>query len=118
MNTPTIDGATFFAEERLRWTEREFQTEVIARACENDWGFQYHTFDSRRSSRGFPDLVLCRPLTHQVLFVELKTMRGRLSPAQIGWIEALSAAEGDGTVRVCVWRPCCWNSGEIDDVLR
>lgn len=106
------------AEERLRWRENEFQKQVLSVATDYGWTHRYHSYFSDRSERGFPDLVLVRPATHQVLFAELKTMRGKLTPAQESWIAALSEAQGDGTVRVCVWRPCCWNSGELHEVLR
>lgn len=113
-----IDGATFMAEQRLKWREKEFQREVLSMAKDYGWTHRYHSYFSDRSERGFPDAVLVRPATHQILFVEFKTMRGRLTAAQESWLEALSAAQGDGTVRVCLWRPCCWNSGEIEKVLR
>lgn len=113
-----IDGAEFFAAERLKWPEKTFQKEVLALAANYGWTHRYHTYFSDRSERGFPDAVMVRPSTHQILFVEFKTMRGTLRPSQVGWIDALREAEGDGTVRVCIWRPCCWNSGEIDAVLK
>ena len=51
---------------------------------------------------GFPDLLLCG--RSRVLYVEVKSERGRLSPAQEEWIEALRAAGQD----VRVWRPSDW----------
>lgn len=51
---------------------------------------------------GWPDLVLARAGT--VLFRELKTRTGRLSPAQRAWHEALAAAGLD----VAIWRPAMW----------
>jgi hypothetical protein len=78
-------------------SERAWQGQVLQLAALYRWT-AYHTFDSRRSQPGFPDLVLCRD---RVLFRELKTDRGRLTGDQERWLEALRAAGADA----CVWRP-------------
>ena len=59
----------------------------------------YHTRDSRRSDPGWPDLVLVRP--PRIIFAELKSERGRLTPAQQEWIERLKRCG----LEVHVWRP-------------
>ena len=78
-------------------TEKQFQAQVIqvARICH--WAV-YHTFDSRRSEPGFPDLVLVKD---RVLFRELKTDKGRVSPAQKAWGVKLTDAGADWSI----WRP-------------
>lgn len=111
------DAGEFFAAERLKWPEKTFQAEVLKRARELGWTHAYHTFFSNRSETGFPDLMLVRPSTSQIVFAELKSMRGRLGPKQQDWLDALRTAQGDGTVRVFEWRPCCWNTGEIERAL-
>ena len=58
----------------------------------------YHTRDSRKSNPGFPDLVL---VGNAVIYAELKSAKGRLSPAQTHWIDRLVAAGQE----VHVWRP-------------
>lgn len=78
-------------------SEREWQAQIISLAKQLSWRV-YHTFDSRRSAHGFPDLVLVRERT---LFVELKSETGKLSPAQAEWLEALTQA---GAL-VYLWRP-------------
>ena len=60
---------------------------------------------------GFPDLVLCKP-GRNVKFVELKTERGKLSPAQERWLNDLRLAGQE----VYVWRPSDWNKAV--EVLR
>lgn len=50
---------------------------------------------------GFPDLVLVR---ERVLFVELKTDTGRLTPDQEAWRQAAQAAGATHHV----WRPRDW----------
>lgn len=83
-------------------TEKEFQAAVVSLAKAKGW-LTYHTFDSRRSEKGFLDLVLVR---ESVLWVECKTDKGRLTPDQRVWAEALEAAGQ----RVCIWRPKDWRA--------
>ncbi len=71
-------------------TERDFQQTVVetARAL----GYRvYHTFDSRRSEPGYPDLTLVRPGRPPV-WLELKTEKGRLTDKQREWVELLLSA--------------------------
>lgn len=63
--------------------------------------------------KGFPDL--CMVKDDRLLFVELKTDRGRLSPEQDEWIAALQDSRGCG---VYVFRPRDWLNGTVDAVLR
>ena len=86
-------------------TEAVHQRQVteLARWCR--WTLIYHTHDSRRSPAGFPDLVLVRP--PRILFVELKTDKGRVSPAQRLWLYTLAKCPG---VEVYLWRPRDWDS--------
>jgi hypothetical protein len=67
-------------------TERDLQTLVLDAACLGGW-LRYHTFDSRRSAPGFPDLILARGT--ELLAVELKSSTGRVGPEQRDWLEAL-----------------------------
>jgi len=71
----------------------------------------YHTHDSRRSTAGFPDLVIAG---RAVLFAELKRDTGRLSPAQIIWGDRLIAV---GAWYV-VWKPADWQAGTIQSTLK
>jgi len=75
--------------------ESELQTKVI-QTC-NWYGLRYyHTFDSRHSAAGFPDLVIVGP--YGVLFVELKGTKGVLSPQQAAWIDELQVAGSEAMV--------------------
>lgn len=116
-DTETVDGAAYFAAQRLRWTERQFQDEVLKLARDHGWAHRYHTHDSRASAAGFPDLVLVR--SGRIIFAELKAMKGKLGDAQVSWLKALCEGHevGGGGVSVHEWRPCCWNSGEIEKML-
>jgi hypothetical protein len=80
--------------------EKEFMAEVVKLATRNCWK-HYHTHDSRKSVRGWPDLVLVR---RYVIYAELKTNAGRTTPDQDSWLEALMAAGQD----VRIWRPSDW----------
>lgn len=68
----------------------------------------YHTRDSRRSQPGFPDIVLVKG---RLIFAELKSETGRLTPEQERWLAALRSAGCD----VRVWRPSDWQ--EIEETL-
>lgn len=59
----------------------------------------YHTYDSQRSQPGFPDLVIVGE--HGVLFRELKTESGRLTPMQVHWLHVLTLAGQNARL----WRP-------------
>lgn len=92
-------------------TEAAFQRQVVqfARLC--GWTV-YHTFDSRRSDPGFPDLVMVRA-GRPVVYAELKTVAGRVRPEQAKWLELLRLTPS----QVFLWRPTpeCW--AEIERVL-
>ncbi len=82
-------------------TEKELQA-AIRDACAYAGLLCYHTYDSRRSPEGFPDVVAVGP--YGVIFRELKSERGRLTQHQQLWIERLTAAGADADV----WRPADW----------
>ena len=83
-------------------TEKQWMAMVTETAQLTGWAV-YHTYDSRRSAPGFPDLVLAR---ERVIFAELKTDRGRLSQPQTEWLERLSGAGSE----TYVWRPADWDA--------
>jgi len=66
----------------------------------------YHTKDSRRSAKGFPDWTI---VGVRVMFRELKTQRGKITTDQRDWLEALHTAGADTDV----WRPEDLLSGRI-----
>lgn len=71
--------------------EGKFQAAVIAKAKECGWTV-YHTYDSRRSEDGWLDLAICRP--PRLLFWELKSEKGKLTPAQKKWLNLLRKCDG------------------------
>ena len=98
-------------------SEAAFLDKVVRLAKDAGW-MVYHTYDSRRSEAGFPDLVLAHR-DHGVIFAELKSASGKLTPAQQKWQNELSDATrlsdcaGDRYIDVLVWRPADWDSGCI-----
>lgn len=82
-------------------SERALQNMIIQVATLLGWK-TYHTFDSRRSSPGWPDLVLCK--APRLLIRELKTEHGRLRAEQLHWLKALQDCGMDAKV----WRPSDW----------
>lgn len=72
----------------------------------------YHTFDSRRSSPGFPDVVLAG--RDRIIFAELKSHTGRITKAQERWLRLLADSGGE----VYLWRPRDWLNGSIETILR
>ena len=71
----------------------------------------YHTKDSRRSGKGFPDWTIAG--IGGLIFRELKTQRGRCTPEQAAWLGVLEVAGAD----VAVWRPEDLFSGRIANEL-
>jgi len=53
----------------------------------------YHTYDSRRSKAGFPDLTAVKG--SRLMFVEFKTEKGKVKEAQVEWLDALVATHGE-----------------------
>lgn len=61
---------------------------------------------------GFPDLVIAGG--GRLLFVELKSAKGRLSERQLIWLDRLRKAGAE----VHVFRPAQWVDGTIEAALR
>lgn len=99
------DRAAWFSAQ----TEADFQAKVTD-MCDLLGLKWHHETDSRKSKKGWPDLVIAGP--HHVIFTELKTETGKVSPDQQEWIDTLSNA--GATIEV--WRPSDWD--RIERILR
>jgi VRR-NUC domain len=86
-------------------TEAAFMAAVRELAALTGWRV-LHIYDSRRSSSGFPDLLMAR--RDRLVAAELKSATGRVRPAQTEWLAALAAAGCE----THVWRPDDWSSVE------
>jgi hypothetical protein len=92
-------------------TERQLQDAVMELA--RTLGFLvWHCYDSRNSEPGFPDLVLVHERSGALLFAELKSTAGRVTPEQDRWLRALALR---GTA--FVWRPTELRDGSISRAL-
>ena len=60
----------------------------------------FHDYDSRRNDPGLPDLVILK--AHDVLWIELKSHRGRARPAQVQWGDKLGGYQA-GHRYFCLW---------------
>lgn len=108
-------------------SEKEFQARVIAYAQERGW-LVYHTYDSRKSKAGFPDLVMGRPpamgadwTRHgRVLFAELKSETGKERKEQREWRAMLESIAIPGVlgvpIEIYLWRPSDW--AKIEEILK
>jgi len=110
---PAPDQSTMTTDEyndalMAAMTEAEFQGWIVRLAQGYGWqrDLIYHTHDSSKSQGGFPDLVLVKP--PRILLWELKSMRGRVSPAQEKWV----AAFRECGMEAAILYPCDWRKVE------
>ena len=92
-------------------TERDWQRTITEMAQAFGWRV-YHPWTSIHSEAGFPDLVMVKP--EVVLFAELKSDRGKLTPSQVSWLAELQRCYS--VVLGGVWRPC--NAAAVEGLLR
>lgn len=88
-------------------SEKQFHAEVMAFAKRHGWK-TFHTYDSRKSDEGYPDLVMLR---ERQIVAELKVGRNKPSAAQDTWLEAYRSVG----VETYIWFPEQWD--EIVKVL-
>ena len=79
-------------------TEAEFTRLVLQVAEAKGWSRRYHTHDSRRSSKGFPDWVMVHVGQKRILFLELKGFAGKASDEQRAWLEDLGGAGAEAYI--------------------
>ena len=111
----TVDPSTI----EIGYTEKRFQSKIWAIARAHGWTRSFHTYNARRSSPGFPDLVMVRDGDPgRLLFAELKGNRSgarkvRPDPttAQVEWLNSLASTR----VEVYLWRP--EDLSEISEIL-
>lgn len=108
------DGVRGVGEERLAalglpgvvtelaLTEKQWERQVRDYAALRGWKVMKHQI-AYRSPSGWPDLFLVR--AERALAMELKSERGKVSPAQEEWLSALTRAG----IQAIVARPSDWD---------
>ena len=85
-------------------TEKQFSQQVVDAAKMFGW-LVYRTWRSTHSPAGFPDL--CMVKGERLIFAELKGAKGKVSPKQQEWLDALKAV-----AETYLWRP-----DELDAII-
>lgn len=105
---------------KVRQSEKQFQQVVLEAARLLGWRC-YHTFDSRHSAAGFPDLVMVKGF--RLIFAELKVGKNKTTDAQRDWLADLEvvaqfteSVNAPSNVEVYVWRPEHWD--DIESTLK
>jgi hypothetical protein len=91
-------------------TEEDWARAVVDYARFRHWE-RYHPKWSIGSPAGWPDETLCRP--PRLVFAELKSERGKVTPSQQTWLGLLAQVPG---VEVYVWRPSDWP--DVERILK
>lgn len=91
-------------------TEKQFEAQVKELAKIFGWNY-YHTWRSYHSPMGFPDCVMVR--LSRIIFAELKSDKGKVTPAQQEWLDILKGTE---KVEVYLWYPDDFD--EIVEILK
>jgi NADH:ubiquinone oxidoreductase subunit len=84
-------------------TEKVWQSQVVGLAKTLGWRV-YHPFLSKWSEKGYPDLTCVNTRQQRIVFIELKTEKGKLTPSQEEWIHDLKAAGQEAYM----FRPSDW----------
>ena len=84
----------------------------VIKLCELFGIAYYHTFDSRRSAKGWPDMALCG--SRGFMLRELKDARRKPTPEQERWGLMLRASGQNWDL----WRPADLHSGRIQRELQ
>ena len=94
-------------------TEKDFTSRVRVEAESAGWQLVYHTWNSKHSAAGFPDLVMVKG--KRLIFAELKMNlphkpKGKLSSHQKEWLDGLAQVPG---IEVYTW----WYPDDVDEIL-
>lgn len=107
--------AEYHARVAKAMPEKMLQQHITDLCEARDW-LSYHTYDSRKSKEGFPDLVAVKG--YRLVIAELKREGEKPTFNQQRWLDRFGNISAiTQQVEVYVWRPSDWLSGEIQKVL-
>lgn len=86
--------------EAKHMLEETLRQRVKALARELGW-MSYHTYNSQKSDKGWPDMALVHPKRGRFMVRELKRQKGKATKQQNEWLDAMWLAGVD----VGIWRP-------------
>lgn len=114
------------ADNPRSWGEDRLQKAITDYIDELDEGLQrqypgapgmrllwFHDVDSKRNKRGLPDLIIAGPGGHAFAELKADATRGRLSAAQVMWLDTLAG----GGAPAYEWRTADWIEGAIQREL-
>ena len=105
-DTMPIEEAIMLSYNSMKEKELQAQVEQIAEL--RGWTY-YHTYDSRRSNPGFPDLQMLRG--ERQVIAELKSQKGKVTDFQKDWLEKFKLVGAE----VYLWRPS--DIRDIEEIL-
>jgi hypothetical protein len=114
MTEKELQAAVIELAQTLGWKVAHFRPAMNARG---DWRTPVAA-----DGKGFPDLVMVSK--HALLFIELKSAKGRVSPEQRDWLDRLMHKShewdhnGGCVIGTDVWKPEDWTNGTIEKLLK
>lgn len=116
-DTRSVSVEDYRREQAEAMSEKALQQHIVDAARKLGY-LVYHTFDSRRSEPGYPDLTMVHPQQKRIIFAELKREGKHPTDAQYRWLFGIAVIAHDETpIRAYIWRPSDWLSGEIERAL-
>jgi len=92
----------------MKITEKQFEAQVKEVAKIRQVDAYYHPFLSKWSPKGYPDITIVK--VPRLIFAELKSEKGKISPEQAEWLELLRQCK---TVEAYLWRV---NEVSLEDI--
>ena len=107
-----VSRAELLSMTASQWSERDLQDAIIADLKKLGIRLYYHTWNSRHSQAGFPDLIALHD--GRGLAVELKRETAPAKAEQVAWLHAFGLFPG---MRAALWRPSDYLSGRVAGTL-
>ena len=112
MGTRVVSRDELLALNAGQWSERDLQNAIIADLKKLGVRLCYHTWNSKHSQAGFPDLIALHD--GRGLAAELKREKAAAKAEQVAWLHAFGLMPG---LRAYLWRPSDYLSGRVAETL-